>query len=550
MRNLETALRRRWLDLAIAASLFLVVLGVYAPVRYYGFVDYDDYFYVSQNQHVLSGLNAGSVRWAFTSTEFANWFPLTWISLMADRQFFAAPEEMPPSDVRAGALHRTNVILHAAATLLLFALLKRMTGATGPSLLAAFLFGLHPLRVESVAWVSERKDVLSGVFWMLALHSYVSYARRPRAWSYLLTLLLYGLGFLAKPMVVTLPLILVLLDFWPLRRLNGARGQVIRRIVWEKLPFYVLALAMALITYGVQRSGGAVRTFDELPLAARLANAVVSAAVYIAKTVWPMRLAVLYPLPMNQPAWQVIVAGLVLAGITLLSLRTIRTRPYLAVGWLWYLIAILPVIGIVQVGLQARADRYTYLPTIGLILMLVWSGEDAWRQWPKARPVLAGLCGAACVASVALTARQIPYWADSVALFRHTIEVTGPNAIAHGYLGDVWKEQVMYEEAASEYRKGLAIAPHNIALLVNLGDVLGLLGRPGDAIAPLAEAMRLQPGDAVIRNALGEALVRAGRIGEAVAQFSEAVRIQPDNAAARQNLQAALAVGEQPENRR
>lgn len=526
-----------------------MVLGVYAPVRHYGFVDYDDYFYVSQNPHVLSGLNAGSLRWAFTSTEFANWFPLTWISLMADRQFFAAPEEMLPSDVRAGAIHRTNVMLHAAATLLLFALLKRTTGAAGPSMLAAFLFGLHPLRVESVAWVSERKDVLSGVFWMLALHSYVSYARRPRAWSYLVTLLLYCLGFLAKPMVVTLPLILVLLDVWPLRRMNGARGQIIRRLVWEKLPFYVLALAMSLITYAVQRKGGAVRTFDELPLAARLANAVVSAAVYIAKTVWPMRLAVLYPL-VNHPAWQVIVAGLVLAGITLLSLRTIRTRPYLVVGWFWYLIAILPVIGIVQVGLQARADRYTYLPTIGLILMLVWSGEDAWRRWPKARPVLAGLCGAACVASVALTARQIPYWADSVELFRHTIEVTGPNAIAHGYLGDVWKEQVMYEEAASEYRQGLAIAPHNIALLVNLGNVLGLSGRPGESIAPLAEAIRLQPGNAVIRNALGEALVRTGRIGEAISQFSEAVRIQPDNAAARRNLQAALALGEQPENRR
>jgi len=534
--------RAHRLDLALAFALFLLVLAVYAPVRRYGFVDYDDYFYVTHNPHVLSGLNAGSLRWAFTSTDFANWFPLTWISLMADRQFFASPEEIPPSDIRAGAIHRTNVILHAAATLLLFALLKRMTGAAGPSLLAAFLFGLHPLRVESVAWVSERKDVLSGVFWMLALHSYVSYARRPRPWNYLLTLLLYCLGFLAKPMVVTLPLILVLMDVWPLRRMAGPRRQIIRRLIWEKLPFYLLAVAMCVATYAVQRSGGAVRTLDELPLAARLSNAVVSAAVYLAKTVWPTRLAVLYPLPASQPAWQIAAAALTLAGITLLALRTVRTRPYLTVGWFWYLITLLPVIGIVQVGLQSRADRYTYIPGIGLVLMLVFGGADAWRRWPRLRPVLAGLCGAACVASVALTVRQIPYWADSVALFRRAIEVTGPNALAHGYLGDVWKEQVMDDEAISEYRQGLAIAPRNLALLVNLGDLLDRSGRPQEAVGPLTEAVRLQPSDAVIRNALGEALAHAGRIAEAIAQFSEATRIQPDNAAARQNLEAALAL--------
>lgn len=554
---------------------------MYAPVCHYGFVEYDDYFYVPHNNHVLSGLNGASLRWAFTSTEFGNWFPLTWISLMADRQFFPSPDEIPPSVIRADAHHRTNIWLHAAATVLLFALLRRMTGSSGPSLAVAFLFGLHPVHVESVAWVAERKDVLSGVFWMLALHSYARYASRAGPGAYLLTLLLYGLGFLAKPMVVTLPLVLVLLDIWPLRRIAfGQRpadpggGRLVRILLWEKLPFYVLAIAMAVTTYAVQKQGGAVRTLQELPLSARLGNAAVSAVEYIASMVWPTRLAVFYPLK-SLSAGQVLLAVLALAGITFLAVRPVRTRPYLFAGWFWYLITVLPVIGIVQVGLQARADRYTYIPAIGLCLMLAWSGADAWRRWPTARPVLAALCGAAGIACIALTARQIGYWENSVALFQHAIEVTGPNAIAHGYLGDVWRGQVMYDEAAAEYRRGLAIAPRNLGLLVDLGDALIHSGRTGEAIEPLTEAVGIEPGDPAIRNLLGGALTGQGRWNEAIpqlqeairlkpglvaahvslgiafqraaqpdaaiAQFSEALRLQPDHAAARQYLQAALA---------
>jgi len=319
-----------------------------------------------------------------------------------------------------------------------------------------------------------------------------------------------------------------------------------------------------------------VRTLAEVPLGARLGNALVSGAVYIGKTLWPTRLAVLYPLPARLPAWQAIAAGLLLAGITVLALGLIRTRPYLAAGWFWYLITVLPVIGIVQVGEQARADRYTYIPSIGLSLMLVWSGADAWRRWPKARPALAGLGGAACVACVVLTARQIPYWKDSVLLFQHTIEVTGPNPIAHGLLGDTWRGQVMYDAAIAEYRKGLEIEPRSVAILVDLGAVLGRTGRTGESIAPFAEAARLQPGDPIIRNSLGEALALAGRplealpqiqeairlrpgfapahaalggvleslgrTGEAIAQFSEALRIEPENLEARRYLDAALAL--------
>lgn len=537
----------RWLDASIVVLLFLLVLGVYAPVNQYGFVDYDDYFYVAHNNHVLSGLNGPSLHWAFTSTEFGNWFPLTWITLMADRQFFPAADEIPPDIIQAGAHHRTNVWLHALSTVLLYLLLKRMTGARGPNLVAAFLFGLHPLHVESVAWVAERKDVLSGLLWILTLHAYVRYAARPRAGTYALTLLLYCAGFLAKPMVVTLPLVLRLLDIWPLRRIaiektgmRTGRRQWMQIAIWEKIPLYVLAAAMAIATYLVQQHGGAVRTLQELPLIARWENAAVSTVLYMADLIWPTGLAVFYPLT-TYPAWQVLLAVIVLGGITWLAMKNIGSRSYLYVGWFWYLITLLPVVGIVQIGLQARADRYTYIPAIGLSLMVAWGGAEIWQRWPRIRPVVVGICCAAGAGCIVLTAKQIPYWENSVELFQHAIEVTGPNAIAHGYLGDVRRGQRLYEAAAAEYRKGLAIAPRNLGLLVDLGDSLTHSGRTGEAIQPFAEAVAVQPADPVIRNLLGSALNQQERWAEAIPQLQEAVRLRPDFAAARASLGLALA---------
>lgn len=522
-------------DLSIAGALLLLVLGIYFPVRHFDFIGYDDGAYVRLNEHVLAGLRVDGLRWALTDAEDANWIPLTRISLMADRQFSGARDEITARDVHAGPYHWTNVLLHAAATLLLFGLLKRISGASGPSALVAFLFALHPQHVESVAWVSERKDVLSGLFWMLALWSYARYTSRPRIGTYLLTLLLYCLGFLSKPMVVTLPVVFLLLDVWPLKRLSiplTAEGwKPVRRLVWEKVPFFVLALAMSATTYVVQKQGGAVRTLADLPLGPRLANAVISAALYIGQTVWPTHLAILYP-PEVRPAWQLIAAALLLAGITFLALRSIRTRPYLAVGWLWYLVTILPVIGIIQVGYQARADRYTYIPTIGLSLMLAWSAADAWQRWPKVRPALAGLGGAACLACMALTWRQIPYWEDSRTLFQHSIEVTGPNAIAHTCLAEAWREEEMNDQAIAEYRKALAIGPPPAAapgILINLGTLLSFQGRYAEAIGPLTRAVQLKPGDSILRSNLGKLLAKQGHPGEAVTQFEAAIRLKPDD---------------------
>ena len=569
MRDLGALWRAKRLDLGVAVGLLLLTLAIYAPVRHFDFTNYDDPVYVTQNPHVSGGLNADNLRWAFTNNEAANWFPLTWISLMADCQLWG---------LEPGPQHVTNVLLHAAGTLLLFVLLKRITSATGPSAFVAFVFALHPLHVESVAWVAERKDVLSALFWMLTLLSYARYVERPKPGTYLLTLLLYCLGFLAKPMVVTLPAVLVLLDFWPLRRYPPAAGraQFIRGQIREKAPFFVLAILMSITTVLVQGSGGAVRPIELFPLSTRLGNALVSGFVYVLKTLWPTRLVVFYPLRGSPPAWQAIACGVALLSITATALSLRKTRPYLAVGWFWYLVTILPVIGIIQVGDQSHADRYMYIPMIGLSVMLAWGAADVWRQWPKTRPVWVGLGAAAGLACLVLTARQVSYWENSKTLFEHAIQVNGDNEVAHGCLGDALRAGGRYQDALAEYRKAIAINPRYVAALINLGADLGLLGRPGESLAPLSAAIRLKGDDVDARNAMGLALamqghLRAaqeqfeiaimlkpdsvmahtmlgntlgnlGRIDDAIAQFQEALRLQPGSAEARANLQKALAI--------
>lgn len=521
----------KWRDVCIAGSLALLIVAVYAPVRHFDFVNYDDPVYVPLNPHVTGGITAESLRWAFTTTEGANWFPLTWISLMADCQLFGQG---------AGPQHVTNVAIHVAATLLLFGLLRRLTGAAYPSAAVAFLFALHPQHVESVAWVTERKDVLSGLFWMLTLWSYAYYVTHRKPGPYLLTLLLYGLGFLAKPMVVTLPLIFLLLDIWPLERISTANPRAFvrafRALVWEKAPFFVAALAMSAATYVIQDRGEAVRSLDIVPLGGRLANAVLSAGVYIGKTIWPGGLAVFYPMHAHRPVWQVVVSGLVLLCVTALVMLLPRARPYLAVGWFWYLIAILPVIGIIQVGEQARADRYTYIPTIGLSVMLAWSAAEAWRRWPRVQPLLTGLCAAAGMACLVLTVRQVAYWQNSETLFRHALEVTRDNEVAHGCLGNAFKTEGRYDEALAEYRQAIAINPRYVAALINFGSVLGILGRSGEAIVPLTAAVRLKHDDVDARNALGTALGMQGYLKEALEQFEVAVLLNPDSVVAHISL--------------
>jgi tetratricopeptide (TPR) repeat protein len=387
--------------------------------------------------------------------------------------------------LRSGWHHLTNVLLHALAVLLLFAFLNRSTGRRWPSAWVALLFALHPLHVESVAWVAERKDSLSAFFGLLALWSYVRYVERPALRRYLLVVLTFGLGLMAKPMLVTLPFLLLLVDVWPLGRVSGRPWSRIAPLLSEKIPLFALSAAAAGATYLVQQAGGAVRSRDAFPLVLRLENALVSYIVYIAKMFWPARLAVFYPYPAEVPAWQAAAAALAIAAVSMLVLRSVRKRPYLAVGWLWYLVTLAPVIGLVQVGAQARADRYTYIPMIGLTIMLAWGAADLLGRVPRAKPAVAVLAAAVCAGCAAITWLQAGYWRDSRTLFQHAVDVTNGNYLAHHNLGVALAESPAdLNQAIAHFQAVLQIKPDYARAHTDLGSALAKLpGRLPDAMA-------------------------------------------------------------------
>ena len=489
--------------------LFLATFAVYAQVRHFDFVNFDDPEYVTANPHVRAGITPASVVWAFTSGEAANWFPLTRLSHMLDYQMFG---------LRSGWHHLTNVLLHALAVLLLFAFLNRSTGRRWPSAWVALIFALHPLHVESVAWVAERKDVLSAFFWFLALWSYV---RR----HYWLTLLAFCLGLMSKPMVVTLPFVLLLLDRWPLR-------QPLRSALRVKIPMMGLSAAGATAAYLVQRSSGAVREVGQFPLGLRVENAVVSYAIYIVKMFWPARLAVFYPYPHDLPVWQVALSALLLVGVSMVVLRQRRSRPYLAVGWLWYLGTLVPVIGLIQVGAQARADRYTYLPMVGLSIMLVWGLPEVL----KSKVAISGAI-VACLACAVLCEAQIQYWRNSETLFRHALDVTSSNYLAHHNLGVAFADEGRFPEAIKQYQAALQIEPNAANVQTDYGNALAKSGRLPEAIEHYEAALRVLPDSPITHNDLANALAAApGSVPEAIAEYQTALRLKPDYEEARKNL--------------
>jgi tetratricopeptide (TPR) repeat protein len=529
-----TKVRPKPLDFCICLLLLAATLAVYSQVRNYEFVNYDDPEYVGENPHVRAGLTADSVAWALTSFDAANWFPLTWITHMADYQFFG---------MESGWHHLTNVWLHALNALLLFAVLKRMTRARWPSALVAFLFALHPLHVESVAWVAERKDVLSAFFWFLTLWCYARYVERPGVGRYLTVLLAFSLGLMAKPMIVTLPFVLLLLDVWPLRR---------SPLPWlEKLPLLALSAGASLVTFLAQRSSGAVAPLAGTPLALRMENALVSYLVYIGDMFWPASLAVLYPLPRALPVLGVAAAGLALAGISLVVARQWRARPYLAVGWCWYLGTLVPVIGLVQVGTQSHADRYTYVPMIGLTIMLAWGAAELVERWPRARKAVIAAAVVACSASLAVTWFQIQYWASTETLLGHTLEVTSDNFITHHNLADYYLQHGRNEEARQHDAEALRINPMYMEARLNLALALSLLGRPGDAEVEYRRALEQQPEGkqmALAHSGLGAALAAQHRTTEALPELQLAVQLRPESAEGHYNLGTALAeLGRNPE---
>ena len=516
-------------DWPIYLALLISTLAVYARTASFEFVNFDDPDYVTRNPHVRAGWTAEGVKWAFTSREAANWFPLTRLSHMLDAQVFG---------LRSGPHHLVNAGLHALAAMLLFAFLKRASGARWASAFTAGVFALHPLHVESVAWVAERKDVLCAVFWFLALWAYVKWAGGgARPW-YGLALGAFCCGWMAKPMIVTLPAVLLLLDAWPLGRLRplGAR-------LTEKIPFFAVSIAGAAITFAAQRGSGAVQPLAAFPLGLRVEDALVSCFLYIEKTLWPTGLAVFYPYPRTVPIWEAAGAALVLAGISIWIARQFGKRPYLAVGWCWYLVTLLPVIGLVQVGAQARADRYMYVPMVGLLVMAAWGARDVLRAWPRWRVPAGILAGAALLALGAAAWAQTGYWENSGTLFRHALQVTQGNYLAEHNLGVYLLEQPdSLPDAIAHLEQAVLLNPGSVRAHSDLGNALSRVpDRLEEAIGEYRAALRIDPDSPIPHNNLGNTLAQTGRREEAIAEYRTALRLKPDYAEARANLAAALA---------
>jgi len=575
----------------ICALLGALTLAAFWPVVHQGFSIYDDPYYITANPHVVSGLTLENAAWAFRTGYYGNWFPATWLSHMMDIELFG---------LAPGGHHFTNLLFHLASTLLLFRLLERMTGAAWRSGLVAALFALHPLRVESVAWIAERKDVLSTFFFMLTLWAYARYAEKaegrmqnaetnnthhaPRSTlhaprSYVLALLCFALGLMSKAMVVTLPFVLLLLDYWPLGRVSAfcvlpsafslrrlelnpqhLKLKTLLPLLVEKIPFLALAALASAITFWTQRQAGAMKMLEQFSFGHRAANALVSYVKYMAKMIWPADLAVLYPHQPHLPGWQVIGAAALLLGLSLGALRLWRTRPYVPVGWFWFVGTLVPAIGLVQVGEQAMADRFTYIPSIGLLVLTVWWVSDL---APRGRLRNLALGGGAVLVVALLTLGtrvQLSYWRTNKALLEHAIAVTGGTAVIHNNLGVILADAGDWPEAERHFNEALRLDPAYARARINLATGLARQDKAADAvrqlrdmepvwqaeghrqlakifleqtkadeaIAQFAAALKLEPGDAASRESLGLALAQQGKAGEASAQFAELVRLRPD----------------------
>ena len=477
-------------DILICFLLVASTLLAYWDVGTFDFVRYDDTDYVTMNPHVQAGITLESTAWAFTSVHASNWHPLTWLSHMLDIHIWG---------MNPGGHHLSNLLFHAANTLLLFLVFNRMTRCMWQSSVVAALFALHPLHVESVAWVSERKDVLSTFFWVLTMHCHVSYAKSPRFRTYVPMLLFFVLGLMAKPMLVTLPFVLILMDYWPLNR--NARFPL-SKLILEKLPLFAFAGLSSVVTFIVQQHGGAVNSLASYPLSVRIANALVSYASYIGKMIWPVRLAALYPHPGMPSLWQIVGAGILITGICWVVIRNRKKHPYLPVGWLWYLGTLVPVTGLVQVGLQSMADRYTYVPLIGLFVIGAWGISDFLARFPRRNFIFFILALVVFPMLMMITCVQSGHWRNSIALFGHALDVTNDNYVAHN----------------------------------NMGSALAAKGHLDNAIRHFAAAIQIRPWQARPFNNLGAALMLKGENEKALRFFEKALEIHPDFEDALKNL--------------
>ena len=540
------------LELAVCGFLLLAVVVVFGQTVRHDFVDFDDNDYVCQNPHVLRGLTAEGIVWAATATHSNNWHPLTWLSHMLDCQLYGR---------RPGGHHLTSVLLHAANAILLFLVLRRMTGDLWPSAFVAVVFAVHPLRVESVAWVAERKDVLSGLFFMLTLWAYLAYVRRPFSWArYLTVVLLFAAGVMAKPMLVTAPFVLLLLDYWPLGRIVAGTLRVpslnvadtrhvlsaaeqpneqtahgvclLRRLVAEKIPLLAVAAVSCAATTMAQNK----IPLDVVVFSRRLSNAQVSYAAYIGQLFYPAGLSAFYPYPGPQPPWKVWGAVLALAAISLAAAIRWRRNPYLLVGWLWYLGMLVPVLGLVQVGRQAMADRYTYLPQIGLCVAMAWGAAEIARSWPGLRWVFGSVMAVLTLALMGCAWQQTTYWRDTESLWTHALHCDPRNVLAHNNLAGALAAGGHFDKAMAEYRAVLKIRPYELDANNNLANLLAHEDQLDEAERYYRQALKARPDSADVHNNLANLLARQGRLDEAVEHYRLALAIRPNYGEAHNNL--------------
>jgi hypothetical protein len=531
----------------ICILLALITFIAFEPILHNGFISFDDDAYIYRNVNITSGLTGENIIWAFTNIHANNYHPVTSLSHMLDCELYGT---------NPGGHHFTNLLFHAANTLLLFAVFSRMTKKVWASAFVAALFAVHPLHVESVAWASERKDVLSAFFWLLTMFAYLRYAGRPAAGRYLLTLVLFILGLLSKPMLVTLPFVLLLLDYWPLCRF-GKTG--LWRLIAEKIPFLVLSAVLSIVTLGVQTRIGIVKSVSNYPLPWRIENALVSYIIYIEKMFWPVNLAIFYPHPKgNTPLWQIAGSALILIIVTSLALWKLRKRPYIAVGWLWFLGTLVPVIGIFQVGLQGRADRYTYIPYIGLFVIIAWGVFDLSAKLQYRKVIFSLAAGVLLSALSVKTYIQTIYWHDSISLYAHAIKAVENNWWGHYFLGKRLASQKEFKGAIVQFEETLRIDPQNANVYHGLakafldnGDVNKAVKLYRQLLPPLPDDLNESRSVDTSRNDypvlkdlyvnaninFGIALARQGNPAEAARRFKEALRVAPDATTARKELE-------------
>ena len=528
MLNSEATQHKILIPVLICLALAILTVITFWSLKDCGFINLDDNGYVYENAYVQSGLNANSIGQAFSSElmeKSSNWHPITWLSLRLDYQFFG----LNPS-----GYHLINLLFHVMNTILLFLILRRMTKTLWPSAFVACLFAIHPLHVESVAWIAERKDVLSTFFWMLTMGAYSYYVENRGFRRYSFVLLFFILGLMAKPMLVTLPFVLLLLDYWPLQRFQETKPadpeykwSLIYPLFLEKVPLFVLAIISSIVTYIAQQKGGAVSSIEVLSLGARIENAFISYIAYIEKMVWPRNLAVLYPYPGFLVPWQVLGSVLLLIAITVAIFWMVKRSPYLATGWLWYIGTLVPVIGIVQVGGQAMADRYTYVPLIGLFIMLAWGVPELLKKWNYRKEILLASSALSILCFSIITWTQVGYWQNSITLFDHTLKVTDYNWHIYNNRGVANRHLGNYRQAIEDYGRAIEIKPGYEEAYINRGNVYRDLGNYKQAIDNFDRGIEIKPDDAAAYINRGVAYSGLGNYKQAIEDYDRGIEIKP-----------------------